>query len=176
MDYKFFESLDQESAEVFLKRFLELEKHGVEDMQKDAQKEGINMNYSLESLPKVLKWVSSNLKITRIPVPETEPEWIRQFHKEGLIEFYEESKINILRVSYYFGETFIKVNKSLSWAVGNPENIEKNMPVITGFRYNKEMAPMMIMENTFLDMISLPKGTSLTKIGTMINKWLSFCP
>ena len=61
------------------------------------------------------------------------------FHKQGLTEFAEELKVLILRAAYYLGESFHRRASALSWTIGNAELIEKNIPVISGFRSGTEM-------------------------------------
>lgn len=69
-------------------------------------------------------------------------------------DFDEASKSIILAGAYYLGETFVRTFRQLRWATGNTEYLEGNMPVVTLFNHNIEMAPIMVVENMFSRVIS----------------------
>jgi hypothetical protein len=46
------------------------------------------------------------------------------------------------------------------------------MPVVAGFRYGKELAPMMIMENLYSRILG--DGASDADVDVMIETWQSF--
>ncbi len=112
--------------------------------------------------------------MVRVPVPDTEPKWVRDFHKQGLTEFAEESKVLILRAAYYLGESFTRASGALSWTIGNAELIEKNIPVISGFRSGTEMAPMMVCENVFGRILS--GGVPESDVDRMVEAWARQVP
>ena len=130
------------------------------------------LNYSLDSLADVLKWMMAQVQVTRIPVPATEPWWIRQAHEDGLIEFLDDSKPVVLRAGYYLGECFVRNEPALRWTIGAPEFAEKNMPAVAGFPGKHEMAPVMVCENVFSRILG--DRAPDTHINTMIQTWLSF--
>ena len=87
MDDEFFVSLTAEQATAYLNRFLVVEHQGVEELSAAASREGIHLDYSLSSLPSVLKWIVKKVRVERVPVPEDEPWWIRQAHKVRVSHF-----------------------------------------------------------------------------------------
>ena len=141
MNFEFFESLTLEQARDHLREFIGTESAAWEGMRSAAQHAGVTMDYSVVSLSPFLKWIVQQVQVVRIPVPASEPKWIREAHKDGLIDFEQESKSLILRAAYYLGETFVRSHPSLGWTTGNPEYLEKNMPVVAGFRSGLEMSP-----------------------------------
>jgi hypothetical protein len=149
MDYQFFQSLSLKDATEYLRRFIDFESRAMEEVTKEAHNAGLKLDYSVRGLPTILKWIMHRIHISRLPVPLSEPEWIRQSHKDGIIEFDEASKILILRAAYYLGECFVRTFPSLRWTTGNPEYMEKNLPAVAGFRAGNEMAPMMVVESLF---------------------------
>lgn len=174
MNFPFFESLSPEEAREHLQGFLATERVAIKTMETAAEQAGLRMDYSIASVPTILKWIMSQLEIKRVSVPASEPEWIREWHKDGLIDFPEESKYLILRAAYYLGESFVRAHHRLVWTLGNPEYIQKNMPVVAGFRSEKEMAPMMVCKNIF----SRIRGDSAPEsdIDVMIQSWVDFIP
>ena len=174
MNFELFDSMPPEEAREHLRGFLDTECIAMDVMVPAAQQAGVRMDYSIASLPSVLKWILSGVQITRIPVPATEPQWIRDFHKDGLIDFPEESKYLILRAAYYLGETFVRANQALFWTVGDSESVEKNMPVIGGFRSGDEMAPLMVCENALGAILG--DGEKESCIDVMVHSWVGFMP
>jgi hypothetical protein len=53
----------------------------------------------------------------------------------------------VLRAAYFLGESFAKDYPELHWGRGNRETALQNMPVISGFKGNIEMPPIMVTEN-----------------------------
>lgn len=104
------------------------------------------------------------------------PAWIRECdsYLSGLEEFDEPSKVLVLRASYYLGESFVRYSDKLSWATGNLDTAEQNMPVITGFSDELEMAPMLVTENLFLRILA--DGAPYEDINRAIESWLSDIP
>lgn len=82
------------------------------------------------------------------PVPQDVPRWIRQAHKAGITEFDDDSQALLLRAAYYLGECFARL-PDLYWATGDPEYMEKHMPVVAGFRSDEELPPLVVVENLF---------------------------
>lgn len=170
MNFSLFETVNPAEAHEHLKGFLDTERVAMNAMIAAAKHAGVKMDYSLGTLPSVLKWIMSAVTVTRVPVSDTEPKWIREFHKDGLIEFPEQSKYLILRAAYYLGECFVRASAALSWTVGDPEYIEKNMPVVAGFRGRMELAPMMVCENTFAAILG--DGEPESVIDVMVRSWI----
>jgi hypothetical protein len=170
MNFELFEAMTPIKAQEHLQYFLDTESKAVEAMRPAIEKAGLTLDYSVASLAPILKWFFQKIEAVRVPVPDTEPDWIRQAHQEGLIEFPEESKYLILRAAYYLGETFVRTHQSLRWTTGNPEFIEKNMPVVSGFQTGVEMAPQMIMENLAIRILG--SNAPLQDIDKAISLWL----
>jgi hypothetical protein len=142
-----FDTFDEGEAAEYLRSFLGAECRALDSMRPAAERAGVAIDYAVASLPTVIKWILSGVQIIRVPLPDSEPEWIRQMDGQGLVELSENSKSLILRAAYYMGETFVRSHPGLHWSTGNPEYIEKHMPVVAGFESGCEMAPIMIVEN-----------------------------
>ena len=171
MNFPFFESLTIQEAQEHLQYFLDTESAAAASMIPDAERLGLAMNFSLDTLPSILKWIVRDIQITRVPVPDTEPEWVRSFHEKGLIEFTEQSKYLTPRAAYYLGECFVKADSKLHWTIGNQDYIQSNMPVVAGFRFGKEMATEMVCENLFRRIRGYDGPES--DIDIMVEKWIS---
>lgn len=172
MNFQLFESMSLSEAQEHLQYFLDTESAAIEAMRLEIEEAGFALDYSIASLAPILKWILKRIKIVRAPVPDTEPDWIRQAHGKGFIDFPEKSKYFILRAAYYLGESFVRTYASLRWATGNPEYVEKNMPVVAGFRFGKELAPMMVVKNVYSRILG--DGAPDTHIDTMLETWQSF--
>lgn len=176
MDYSFFESLSKKEAEIFLENYLSVESKAVAEMVAEAEKDGINADFSIQSTSYVLKWILDKVKTIPKETDSSFPAWIRECYSyvSGLVDFDEPSKVIVLRASYYLGESFVRYSDELSWATGNSDTAEQNMPVITGFKGQIEMATMLVTENLFLRI--LEDGAPTEDINRAIESWLSDIP
>jgi hypothetical protein len=82
------------------------------------------------------------------PDPEL-PEWITasETYEANLFDFDEPSKVLVLRLAFYLGESFVRAHPQLSWAVGRKDTAPQGQPVVTGFMYNMEMPVLLVAEN-----------------------------
>lgn len=173
MDYEFFESLTNEDAGLYLVRFLEAEGKSVEQLIQDVREEGISANYSIAVLVPVLSAVYRRIKTVSREPDKSLPDWIRNSASYGanLFDFDDVSKVLILRGAYYMGETFVRSFRRLEWGLGDQDTAVKNMPVVRGFRQKLELAPMLVLENTFGRALS-GRGSS-SDIQEMVSYWAS---
>jgi hypothetical protein len=176
MDFTFFESLTKKEAEVFLDNYLNVESKAAAEMIIEAERDGIKADFSIQSTSYVLKWILYRVKTVPQKMNSSLPEWIRGYdsYVSSIIDFDEPSKVLILRASYYLGESFIRYSDKLSWTTGNPDTAEQNMPVITGFVDQIEMAPMLVTENLLLRIVV--DGAPDKDINRAIESWLSDIP
>jgi hypothetical protein len=174
MDFALIESMTPNEANAILHGFLESEKPAIEAMRVHSCNTDTCLNYRLDTLTESLKWFLRQVKVKNVPVPSTEPSWIQHAHKNGLYEFDEVSKTNVLHAAFYLGESFVQANEKLKWAIGNPEMIQKNMPVVTGFQRGHELAPLMVVENVFLRILG--DRVPLTHLDKMVEVWHSRLP
>jgi hypothetical protein len=174
MNFDAFHSMTVNEAREYLAGFLATERGAISIIEPAAHGAGVEMNYTLQSLPSVLKWILSGVTVFRVPVPETEPKWIRDYHKDGLVEFAEPSKYLILRGAYYLGECFVRYHPARSWSIGDSEYMEKNMPVVAGFRSRMELPPILVCESIFSRIL----GTNAPEshIDVMVNSWIAVLP
>ncbi len=168
----FFESLTPQEADTYLRRFLETERSAVQEMISDAKKSGVSADFLIESVVPFLSWVLGKLKTTPRSPDLSLPEWIRRStsYQSNLFDFDESSKVLILRSAYYLGESLVRSFPTLSWATGNPDTAVKNMPVVTGFRYQMELAPMLVLENVFGRILSGSKSSA--DLQEMVSTWV----
>ena len=174
MDYEFFHSLSLEDARAYLNRFLDVEAQAIQEMTKAARQHGLALDYSLGCLADVLAWFLTMVHAKRVPPPPSEPDWIRQAHTDGIVEFDDPSRVTLLRAAYYLGECFVRSHRALYWTTGNPMSMERHMPVVAGFRKRQELAPLMIAENSFSRALDAPKPESVFQ--AMIEAWVIGLP
>ena len=169
MDYAFFESFTPDQATEFLNHFLAMERQALEELVATAERDGIHLDYSLASLPDVLKWMMRQVSFRWASLPPEEPEWIRKAHPHGVLEFDDASKAMISRAACYLGECFARL-PGMRWTTGNLEYMEKNMPVVAGLRQGDELPPLEVVENLY-SRIAGGDGP-ITDIDRAINAWM----
>jgi hypothetical protein len=172
MDYDFFHSLTADEARSYLARFLTVEQQAINALQTCASQDAVEFDYSMSKLADTLKWFAKRVHINYVPIPEGVPDWVRNSHPRGVREFDEESKSVVLRAAYYLGECFARL-PGLQWATGDSDYMEKNMPVIVGFRGGQELPPLLICETLFK---RIADGGSLERIDSTLDSWLRDCP
>lgn len=176
MKFSIFEAMSKEEAQEYLEEFLAFgEKRGIEILAKNLHFT-IDLDFSIDSLPVVLKTLVPLLKkVTRALDPNV-PEFIRhtQDYQEGLFDFDEHSNSIVLAAAFYLGEVFVRRSARLCWATGNTDYREGNMPVVVNFRDNLEMAPLLVIENLFRRIIKDPDR--LGDIDKAIDIWLRDVP
>lgn len=177
MDFDFFNNLSADDAGKFLSNFLEQEQVGFASMVDELCQCGINTDFGIDNIEPVLVWISNKLKTFPEIPDDSLPDWIRNSssYRGGLFSFDEASNILMLRGSYFLGESFVRDNSKLSWAVGDVDSAVKNMPVVTGFKNGMEMSPLMVLENVYKRIIA--DGVSTTgSIKKLIDTWKNYSP
>ena len=173
MNYAFFEALSPDQAAAYLTAFLNAEREALTAWQPLAGRDGVEFDFAMTTLPGVLKWMVANVHGHWVPLGEDEPEWIRQAHPQGAFEFDEDSKSIILRAAYYLGECFARL-PGHRWSTGNTQYVQHNMPVITGFRNDLELPPLVVMDNVAAKIHE--DGKPLSKVDSMVDVWKNHSP
>lgn len=171
MKFQFFESLSDREAREYLEDFLRFGRERGMKLLGSSIHFTVDLDYRLESLAPVLKEVATSARTIPRKDDESLPEWIRatELHEKSLFDFTEPSTILILAAAYYLGETFVQNFKKLCWSTGNKKFAEGNMPVVTGFKGENEMAPLLIAENLIGGVISGIRDED--SIDTAISVW-----
>src|SRR5882724_8006276 len=115
MRFEFFENLSDSDAKAFLERFLEVESGSIVELLKQSSAEGINADFSIQSVGPLVGWVASKLATFAMAPDMRLPDWIRdtESYRNNLFELDDPSKILTLRASYYLGESFVRSHGSL---------------------------------------------------------------
>ena len=173
MDFKFFEVLSKKDGQLFLKQFLKESGQGFESMISEINKDKAIVDYSTESIITVTMWFKSRIKIVPQKIDQSLPKWLKndETYLKGLYLFDENSNILTLRLAYYFAECLNRKHKNLIWTVGNNKTALSNMPVLSGFKYKKELAPILVCENILKKLI---EGEKENVIKTCIEIWESY--
>ena len=171
MKVRIFDGMTSEEAAEYLAEFLAFGRNKVAHILEEKLHFTTDLDFKIENLSAILKALIPNLKtVTRSP-DSSVPEFIRNtedYHK-GLFDFDDESNIVLLAAAYYLGETFVKAFPHLKWSTGNVDYLQANSPVVTGFRYNKELPVILVAENIFSSIIS---GTRQEEsVDSVIEAW-----
>jgi len=170
MKFHLFEAMSKSEAEEYLNEFLAFGK----DCGMNILEENLSfaLDHTVESLPAVFKALVPILKtLPRAPDPNV-PDFIRntEDYKTGLFDFDDASNAILLAAAYYFGTTFVRTFPQLEWAIGDVDYRYCNMPVVTGFKFNKELAPTLISENIFRGAVEQGLNED-PSIDTVIENW-----
>lgn len=159
MDIELFEKLSQNEAHAFLRRFLEVESSKINKTVKKCTAAGLRMDYSIKSISPFMRWVLRKLTAVSRESDPAVPEWIRNTasYTTRLFDFDGPSEELVLQAAYYLGESFIRSHSSLRWGTGDINTFEANMPVVTGFQHDLELAPILIAENLLRRVTAEPK-------------------
>lgn len=171
MDFERFEKMSKAEAAALLQEFLTDGRANVDIVRAHAERAGVNANYSLETLPDLLKWALTEVKTIPLPPDPVVPEYIRANpeYEKARFNFDDRSGNLVVFVAYYLGECFIQRFSHLRWASGNRRTFKQNMPVVTGFLKQIELAPMLVVENVFARVIRGASGVEA--IDTMVSSW-----
>lgn len=169
MKFHIFESMSKSEAEEYLNEFLAFGKdRGIKVLEGHLP---FALDFTVGSLSIVFKALIPVLKtLPRAPDPNV-PEFIRntEDYEKGLFDFDDASNTIVLAAAYYLGETFVRKFPELKWATGNTDYLQGNMPVVTGFKFRKELAPILISENIFRGAVS--GSSDDASIDTAIEMW-----
>lgn len=171
MRFDYFEKLPKKQANAFLSRFLKVEAINIKETVKHCTADGIKMDFSINSLSPFLRWILKKLDTIPLSPDPAVPEFIRNTdsYTKHLFEFDTRSRELVLQAAYYLGESFVRTHRSLRWATGDIKTAEANMPVVAGFRYELEMAPILVAENLLERIIA--ERYKIGDIEIMINEW-----
>ena len=133
MDWWFFAEGTEAEAREYLARFLD--DGAVDDY-------GPKADYSLPSVPEVLRVLRGRVELVDAPPPDDAPEWVRDVvaeHGGGFRDFAESSRSCVLRAAYYLGAAFVTTYPVLRWELGGEERPEVRQPVVTGFGSGEDL-------------------------------------
>jgi hypothetical protein len=155
MNFQFFESMSPDDAEKFLRNFLKVESEAGTTIIEVLRDEKEFAPYSIASVATVLRRLVEKVRMIKEAPDESLPSWIKDCpsYARGLMGFDDPSRTLVLRGAHYTGESFVRSYPELSWAVGDVETAEQNMPVVAGFSSGLEMAPILIVENLFMRIV-----------------------
>ena len=171
MDYAFFERLNDEKARAYLARYLEVGRQETKGMLEDARVEGVEGDFSLDSIVPVFAWLGRRVRVVRAEPDPEPPAWIKQAmeeHHGGFRDFDEDSKPLVLRASFYFGQAFVESLPHLKWAIGRPGRAEVRQPVVTGFPRDADLPALVVAENLLL---GAPDASFYERVLTAVWTW-----
>lgn len=159
MQFEYFAQISQKDATAFLQRFLKTESSHIQETAKRCAVDGVKMDFSIKSIAPFLRWVFAMVRVVPKEPDPTVPAWIRntETHAKHLFDFDEKSGKLILRAAYYLGESFVRSYDHLHWGMGGPKTMLAKMPVVAGFDYELELAPILGVDNLFTRISGDPK-------------------
>lgn len=171
MKLHIFKAMTKEEAQEYLYEFLAFgQNEGMRILEGNLHFT-TDLDFSIGSLPGVLKELVPKLKTVPREADPKVPEFIRntEDYQKGLFDFDEGSTNVLLAAAYYLGEAFVRNFPHLKWATGNVDYIQANNPVVTGFKFKKELSPILVTENIFSGVISGIRDED--SINTVVEGW-----
>jgi hypothetical protein len=152
MDFEFFERLTEDEADAYLKRYLEVEAREIQQTIAQAHSAGVAADFTIDSIPELFIWLKPSVRVRNVEPPPDLPEWVRDAQEQhgGFRDFDEESRARVLRASYYLGQSFVESFGRLTWSTGRRDRAEQQQPVVSGFRTDVDLPPLLVAENLFL--------------------------
>jgi len=149
VDWWFFAENTEAEAREFLARFLEDGAAGIDAARADAQAAGVELDYSLASVPEVLGWIAARVELVEAPAPAEAPDWVQAVvaeHGGGFRDLAEAARADVLRAAYYLGECFVTTYPLLRWEIGADDRPEVRQPVVRGFATGDDLAVLAVAE------------------------------
>ena len=121
MSYNYFEKMDRSQANHFLEEYLQRSEAELGKLKADIEKEGIIVDYSIESIKNLSNWIAKHVFIEKTGKDESLPRWIKNddIYLKNLFEFDDNSLTLIVVLSFYLGCCFIRNYSVLQWSIGN---------------------------------------------------------
>ena len=173
MKVDLFQSMTSDEATDYLGEFLAFGQNRGLRLIEENLRFTTDLDFNIDSLAGILISLVPLLEtVPRSPEPVV-PEFIRnsEVYKNGLFEFDEHSNNLLLAAAYYLGETFVRAFPQLKWGTGDTDYREGNMPVVEGFKFSKQLAPILVVENLFRRVVG-ESGTA-ESITMAIGAWTS---
>jgi hypothetical protein len=167
-----FADLTIAEAREFLDFFVESGSQAIADLTPAAARDGIEFDYTLSSLPNALGWIAAKLQFHRIPIPAETPEWLKASIPPDIAEFDDPSKMLMAHASYYLGECFARL-PGMHWTTGDPEYMEKHMPVVTGFSDGVNLPPLVVVKTLMSKVVG--DGAPTTEFESVVAVWRRGC-
>jgi hypothetical protein len=79
-------------AQAYLDRFRTVGQEAIDSVIASRAGPSAQLDFSLSSLPEVMKWFLAQVRVNCVPFSDQVPEWIRNADPLGNIEFDESSK------------------------------------------------------------------------------------
>jgi hypothetical protein len=173
MNFGIFQDFSTAEAHDWLSRFLTEEGGAMEDYAANLEGAGVEVDYSLRSVPSHVSWVANSVRTLKLPPDPEIPSSIRlgEAFRDENFEFDGPSRVLLMRLSYYLGETFVREFPALSWAVGAADTALQGQPVVTGFSHQIEMPVLMVSENWVRDFLA--GGVTSSSEGDVIPAWIN---
>jgi hypothetical protein len=149
LDWWFFAENTEAEAREFLARFLDDGAAGVETEREAARAGGVEPDYSLASIPEMLRWMAARVELVEAPAPADVPDWVQAVvaeHGGGFRDLAEASRSDVLRAAYYLGECFVTTYPVLRWEIGADDRPEVRQPVVTGFATGDDLPVLAVAE------------------------------
>ena len=147
--------------------FLTMEGIAMEILADEISADSVIPDYTLLSIPHVLKWMLGRVEIlSKIKHNVEDTEYIS--HINGQIDDL------VLHAAYYLGESYIRSAHSLSWETDKEcsNKRETMFPCVTGFKYGFKMYPVDEINNIRSNISSKNPRSMERCIDEVILHWL----
>lgn len=177
MDFEVFENFTDDEALRYVSGFLQVGRDRLPAFCELVSRDGLRADLSIGSIAGIAAWVSRRVVTLPLPPDPDLPHWIRDSEEylNDNFDFDEASKSLILRLAFYYGESFVRTYEDrLSWAVGDRDTAPQGQPVVTGFMHGLQLPVLMVAENVVARLITEGEGARVPAM--TVAKWASDVP
>jgi hypothetical protein len=174
MDFAFFEKLSEEGARAFLENYRKVGAKHLPDLEQLVARHGAALDFSVDSIRAAFEVVARQVDTVPTALDESLPAWMKnsESFRAGLYEFSDDSRLLVLRLSYYLAETLIRASgEALRWGVGGPDTAVQHQPVVEGFRGVVQMSPLLVTENLLRRLIEEPDPRTADDVDRAVATW-----
>ncbi len=165
-----------EEAEHFLASYRAAGAEGIETLRAMVSSRGGSaLDFTTDSVRSAFEILAREVTTVPMPVDRTLPDWITnsETYIAGLYGFSDEARVLVVRLSYFMAETVrLASQDALQWGVGKADTAVQKQPVLTGFRHDLQMSPLLVTENLVRRLIEDPGA--IGEVDRAIANWLGF--
>ena len=128
--------------------FLRIEAEVLQNEMQTWKSGGKTLELKPDFIEPYFEELMTSVRIDYIDWPNGVEEYLKNSpeHSRGHALFNKQTKVNLLRMAYFFGECLRFESKTLNWQLGKSGFAFESMPVIGGFSDNTECPPIAICE------------------------------
>jgi len=176
MNYEYFQSMTENEARIFFMSFINEGKNILRQTFPELLYKNGYLECKISEIENVFKKLLTKISLKRITPDNESLKWVMN-NSINRNEFYQiapKSECHFICASYYFGECFVQLSEMLSWGIGIVDSMDKNMPVIRGFKNSLDFPVLDITETVLIELIS--NRQTYRRLESIVRYWQALIP